>query len=78
MRLGMRSDELDALILAENEAAVALAIRGVTFRPSSRWLATVTGLPVDAVNVALQGLLRRGVLTMAAPNTWTINRSASE
>jgi len=70
IRLGLPASELDALVLAEQEAAVLLAIRQPAFRPASRWLATVSGLPVDRVNVALQTLLRTGRLRMVARDRW--------
>ena len=69
-RLGLSAQELDALVLAENEAAVLLAIARPAFRPASRWLATVSGLPLDRVNVAIQSLLRTGRLRMLARDRW--------
>ena len=35
-----------------------------SFRPDSRWLAVRAGIPIDEVNVALQYLLRTGMLRM--------------
>ncbi|MGJ5816646.1 TIGR02147 family protein [Paludibaculum fermentans] len=39
------------------------------FRPDSRWIARVLGIPVDEVNVAVQRLLRLGLLRME-PSGW--------
>ena len=69
-RLGLSAAQLDALVLAEHEAAVLLAIGQPAFRPASRWLATVSGLPVDRVNIAIQSLLRTGRLRMVARDRW--------
>jgi transcriptional regulator with XRE-family HTH domain len=69
-RLGLSAAHVDALVLAEHEAAVLLAIRQPAFRPASRWLATVSGLPLDSVNIAIQSLLRTGRLTMPARDRW--------
>lgn len=54
----------------EHEAAVLAAVGRPGFRPSSRWLANVTGIPVDAVNVTLQRLLRKRRLTMISRDRW--------
>ena len=64
MRLGMSNAEIEAVVRYETEAAVASAICRSTFRAESRWLATVTGLPIDCVNMTLQSLLRQGRLVM--------------
>ena len=69
-RIGLSAAQLDALVLAEHEAAVLLAIRQPAFRPASRWLATVSGLPIDSVNIAIQSLLRTGRLRMVARDRW--------
>lgn len=39
--------------------------------PSSRWIATRTGLSIDDVNVALQLLLHTRRVEMTSTNTWT-------
>jgi transcriptional regulator with XRE-family HTH domain len=77
-RIGISSPDVERVVLAENEAAVVLAIGRTAFRTSSRWLATVTGLPIDSVNIALQSLLRKGAITMPARERWTVNRSMHE
>jgi uncharacterized protein (TIGR02147 family) len=51
--------------------AILELVRLRDFRPDSRWVARVLGLSVDEVNVALQRLLRLGLLTMDAPDVWT-------
>lgn len=69
--LRLPASELESLVLAENDTAILLAIQRPTFRPDSRWLATVSGLPLDRVNVALQSLLRTGDLRMVSRECWT-------
>jgi hypothetical protein len=69
-RLGFSSCEIQAFVSDEDEAAVIAAIDRPSFRPSSRWLASVSGISVDRVNVALQSLLRRGRLQMASATRW--------
>ena len=51
--------------------AILELVRLRDFRPDSRWIARVLGLGVDEVNVALQRLLRLGLLAMDAPDKWT-------
>lgn len=40
------------------------------FQPDSRWIATRTGVPLDAVNAALTRLLRQRRLVMRATGRW--------
>jgi len=48
----------------EHEAAVLAAVERAGFRPDSRWLASMAGIPVDDVNATLQRLLRKQKLRM--------------
>jgi uncharacterized protein (TIGR02147 family) len=41
-----------------------------SFRPDSRWIARVLGITTDEVNIALQRLLRLGLLEMRSPERW--------
>jgi transcriptional regulator with XRE-family HTH domain len=41
------------------------------FRPQSRWLAVMAGIPLDDVNLVLQRLLQSGRLAMVNRVTWT-------
>ncbi len=54
----------------EHEDAILAAIDRPGFRADSRWLASVTGIPVDAVNTTLQRLLRKRKLTMTSRDRW--------
>jgi hypothetical protein len=49
-----------------------LAIDRSTFRPDSRWLASMAGISVDRVNISLQTLLRCGHLRMLSRDQWVM------
>jgi len=40
------------------------------FKTDSRWIANTLGIAVEDVNIALQRLLRLGLLEMSGPNRW--------
>jgi transcriptional regulator with XRE-family HTH domain len=64
-----------ASVVAEwHHYAILELVRLDSFRPDSRWLARVLGLSVDEVNIALQRLLRLGLLSMDAADRW-VDRS---
>jgi hypothetical protein len=69
-RLGLHAGVLDEHCANEHEAAVLDAIARPGFRADSRWIATVSGVPLDDVNIALQRLLRKGVLVMRSRSQW--------
>jgi len=71
MRLGLTTAEIEAACVAENAAAVLALLDAGRLRPDSRWIATVTGIPLDDVNVALHHLLWQRRLTMQTPDSWT-------
>lgn len=77
-RLGFSSSETAAFAATEDVVAVALAIARSTFRPDSRWLASVAGISVDRVNVSLQTLLRCGQLRMLSRRQWVIAEEGFE
>lgn len=72
MRIGLSMSETAAFAAREDVVAVALAVARSSFRPDSRWLASVAGIPVDRVNMALQTLLRCGHLQMLSRRQWVI------
>jgi hypothetical protein len=61
----------------ENDVALLQIVGTKRFRADSRWLATILGIPVDAVNVALQRLVRLRVLRMSATDQWEVLRGKS-
>ena len=77
-RIGLSRGETAAFAAREDVAAVALAIHRATFRPDSRWLASVAGISVDRVNISLQTLLRCGQLRMLSRRQWVIAEEGFE
>jgi hypothetical protein len=55
------------LCALEDESAVLSAIDRSNFQASSRWVANMVGIPLDQVNVTLQRLLRKRVISMTGP-----------
>ena len=56
-----------------DDAAVLAAIQRQSFQPSSRWIASMSGIALDDVNISLQRLLCKGVVAIAARNEWRVN-----
>ena len=52
------------------DLAILGLVRQEGFHPDSRWIARSLGIGVDDVNVALQRLLRLGLLRMETRYTW--------
>jgi hypothetical protein len=64
--------QIEAACVAENCASIRRLVSDPRFRAESRWIAVMTGIPLDEVNVALHWLLHRRELTMAGPQTWVV------
>lgn len=73
-KLRLSPPQVAAMIALEDAAAVAAGIARPSFRPNSRWLASVAGISVDRVNIAIELLLRRGHLRMASANRWQLTQ----
>ena len=73
-RLGLADGQLRRLAGTEDIAAVVHAIERPAFRPDSRSLASVSGISIDRVNIALESLLRSGRLRMLAADRWLLTR----
>jgi transcriptional regulator with XRE-family HTH domain len=74
---------LDARRVAEhcaeqNESAVLDAIGHPGFRADSRWVSTMSGVPLDDVNIALQSLLRKRAIVMQTRQRWVSKSLKSE
>jgi transcriptional regulator with XRE-family HTH domain len=69
-RLRLAAPAIAELCALENESAVLTALDRPNFEADSRWIATVVGIPLDEVNVAIQRLLRKRIVTMAASTRW--------
>jgi hypothetical protein len=70
----MSSAQIAVFLAREEVAAVVDAIGRPSFRPDCRWLASVAGISVDSVNIALQELLRTGSLRMTSRERWELPR----
>jgi uncharacterized protein (TIGR02147 family) len=60
-----------SLVAEWHHYAILELVRLPDFCPDSRWIARVLGIAVDEVNIALQRLLRLGLLSMDAPDRWS-------
>ena len=70
-RLGLTQRQIGDACLAENCALILRVVGDRRFRADSRWIATMTGISVDDVNIALHWLLYERRLTMKSPAAWT-------
>jgi plasmid maintenance system antidote protein VapI len=75
-RLGLSTRDMGAACLHEHTRLVAALVRRDDFRADSRWIAMRTGLTVDAVNVALQSLLRERRLSLTSTTRWKTEAAA--
>src|SRR6185503_7871146 len=71
-KIGLMAQDIDAMCVSENDAAVLDVIARPSFRPDTRWIATIAGITIDDVNVSLQRLLYHGAIEMRAQNEWRI------
>ena len=74
-RLGLTPAQIAESCLAENCAVIRRLVGDARFVPDCRWIATMTGIGVDDVNVALHWLLYTRELTMETQSTWTTSIS---
>jgi len=72
-RLRLCAADIAEACVWQNTQTVLRLASSPAFRPNSRWIATRTGLPIDAVNVSLQRLLHQRHLVMAAADRWTVS-----
>ena len=70
-RLRLPPQVITEACVQQNAQAILLLVRAPLFRTHSRWIATRTGIPLDAVNTALHWLLSDGKLRMKSANSWT-------
>jgi len=69
-RLRLPAPEIAELCALENESAVLAVLDRQNFQTDSRWVASMAGIPLDEVNVTLQRLLRKRMVTMTARTRW--------
>ena len=63
-RLRLAAPQIAELCALENESAVLAALDRPNFQADSRWVASMVGIPLDEVNVTLQRLLRKRIVSM--------------
>jgi plasmid maintenance system antidote protein VapI len=71
-RLGIASTAVPLLVQAEDAARIVEAMGRETFRPDSRWIASVSSISIDRVNVTLQRLLAERRLCMRTRTEWVV------
>ena len=71
-KLGLSRGEIASAIAHEHAEILAGLVGHHAFRADSRWLAVMSGLPIDDVNVALHALLHSRRLTMTRANQWRL------
>jgi broad specificity polyphosphatase/5'/3'-nucleotidase SurE len=71
-RLKMTPAEISEARREESCALILRTVRDPRFRPDSRWIATMTGIPTDQVNIALHWLLHERRLVMTSRSAWSV------
>lgn len=74
-RLGLARRDVAEACAHENGRRILDLVGHPDFRPQSRWLAVMAGIPLDDVNLVLQRLLQSGRLAMVNRVTWTRNEA---
>jgi len=69
-KLGLSKAEIAAAVAHEHSEVLLSLVGHPDFRADSRWLAVMSGLPVDDVNVAIHSLLHARRLTMTSAARW--------
>lgn len=69
--LGLTPAEIAVSLLSERMRRVLAIARHPRFRADSRWIAALTGLRLDDVNVALHYLIFQRRLALVSPTLWT-------
>src|SRR5262249_35697123 len=64
------TDDVAMLMNDVNLYAILELTRLKSFQPDSRWIARVLGITTDEVNIALQCLIRLGMLEMQSTTKW--------
>lgn len=72
MRLGLARRDVAEACAHESGRRILHLVGHPDFRPHSRWLAVMAGIPLDDVNLVLQRLLQSGRLAMVDRVTWTV------
>ena len=69
-QLRLWSAEALAVVTDRTHFEILRLLRLPGFNPQSRWIAEQAGVPIDQVNIALQRLLRLGLVAMRPGEPW--------
>ena len=70
-KLGLPERDISSACEEENCKSIVRLLDDGRFRPDTRWISMMIGIPADAVNVSLQRLLFERKLSMQSTTTWT-------
>jgi hypothetical protein len=70
-RLGLTPRQITEACLAENGRQILRLLDDPRFRADARWIAMMTGIPLDDVEAALHHLIWSRQLTMRSATRWT-------
>ena len=70
-RLKMTPAEISEACREENCSLILRTVSDPRFRADSRWIATMTGISIDQVNVALHWLLHERRMVMTSRAAWS-------
>jgi hypothetical protein len=68
--LGLSPAQISEAGLEEVEVRILKLAERQSFQPASRWIAMMTGFPLDDVNLALHRLLTKRRLAMRSTTSW--------
>jgi hypothetical protein len=71
-RLGLLPEEVRAAVVWETAESIMKLVGHPRFRPDCRWLAMMSGVPLDDINVGLHYLLHTRRITMSSPHRWNL------
>ena len=69
-RLGLSAEQIALACEEENCETLVRLLSDQRFRPNTRWIAMMIGVPVDAVNISIQRLLCERRMSMRSTTTW--------
>jgi hypothetical protein len=76
VRLGLSARDIAAASAHEHAEILLALVRHPDFRPDCRWLAVMTGLNLDEVNITLHRLIASRRLTLAGRDRWIEERAS--
>ena len=71
-RVGLNPAQIREACLAGHCDSIARLVANPRFKADARWIAVMTGIPLDEVSVALHWLLYTRRIVMTDRSTWTL------